>query len=85
MRYHVYVDREELRRRMARHPRTVSFAEARAVLEAYGWQLDRVRGSHHIFRHPESGGSLNVPLRRPSILPAYVRKVLSVTEGDDRE
>jgi predicted RNA binding protein YcfA (HicA-like mRNA interferase family) len=70
---------------MAQHARTVSFAEARAVLEAYGWVLTRVRGSHHIFRHHESGGSMNIPLRRPSILPAYVRKVLVATEGEDRE
>jgi hypothetical protein len=29
----------------------LSFAEFRSVLEAYGWRLERVRGSHHVYRH----------------------------------
>ncbi len=30
-------------------------------LEAAGWNLDRVRGSHHIFRHALLPGSIPVP------------------------
>ena len=30
-------------------------------LEAAGWQLDRVRGSHHVFRHPENRNIITVP------------------------
>jgi predicted RNA binding protein YcfA (HicA-like mRNA interferase family) len=30
----------------------LSFAEFRQILMAYGWTLDRIGGSHHIFRHP---------------------------------
>jgi predicted RNA binding protein YcfA (HicA-like mRNA interferase family) len=26
-----------------------------------GWTLDRVRGSHHVFRHPERPGHVTVP------------------------
>lgn len=26
-----------------------------------GWVLDRVRGSHHVFRHPDRPGILVVP------------------------
>lgn len=29
----------------------LAFAEFQRVLEAYGWRLERVRGSHHIYRH----------------------------------
>jgi len=25
------------------------FAEVRKALEAHGWTLDRIRGSHHVF------------------------------------
>jgi predicted RNA binding protein YcfA (HicA-like mRNA interferase family) len=31
--------------------RKLSFAEFRSVLEAYGRRLERVRGSHHVYRH----------------------------------
>ena len=31
------------------------------VLRQSGWVLDRVRGSHHVFRHPERPGIVVVP------------------------
>ncbi|MGD0723195.1 MAG: type II toxin-antitoxin system HicA family toxin [Roseiarcus sp.] len=30
-------------------------------LEAAGWTLDRVRGSHHVFKHPSRPGHIVVP------------------------
>ncbi|GAA4899156.1 hypothetical protein GCM10023203_61290 [Actinomycetospora straminea] len=30
-------------------------------IEADGWYLDRVSGSHHIFKHPTKSGSVPVP------------------------
>ncbi len=30
-------------------------------LEANGWKLKRVRGSHHQFTHPDFGHSITVP------------------------
>jgi predicted RNA binding protein YcfA (HicA-like mRNA interferase family) len=79
MRYHHPMDREELRRRIAQHPRTVTFDELRRLLEAYGWELARVRGSHHIFRLGTS--TITVPHRRPTVLPTYVRQILAITES----
>jgi predicted RNA binding protein YcfA (HicA-like mRNA interferase family) len=32
------------------------------LLEARGWQLDRIKGSHHVYRHPETGRSVTVPV-----------------------
>jgi predicted RNA binding protein YcfA (HicA-like mRNA interferase family) len=30
-------------------------------LTAAGWQLDRIRGSHHVFKHPDRPGAIVVP------------------------
>ncbi|WP_280569368.1 type II toxin-antitoxin system HicA family toxin [Chromohalobacter sp. 296-RDG] len=30
-------------------------------LEADGWYLDRVRGSHHVFKHPNKPGAVPIP------------------------
>lgn len=30
-------------------------------LEADGWTLDRIKGSHHHFRHPTKPGTITVP------------------------
>jgi predicted RNA binding protein YcfA (HicA-like mRNA interferase family) len=32
------------------------------LLEARGWQLDRVKGSHHVYYHPGTGRSVIVPV-----------------------
>ena len=35
-----------------------------SVLERRGWELDRTRGSHHIYIHPASQRTLSVPVAR---------------------
>ena len=30
-------------------------------LEADGWRLTRIRGSHHQFRHPRKSGTVTIP------------------------
>ncbi|RFA24318.1 addiction module toxin, HicA family [Alkalilimnicola ehrlichii] len=30
-------------------------------LKAAGWQLDRIKGSHHHYRHPDKPGTVTVP------------------------
>jgi predicted RNA binding protein YcfA (HicA-like mRNA interferase family) len=65
------VDRDEMRRRMAQHPKSVSFAEAERVLLAYGWMKTRTSGSHH--RFSQGGAHLTLPFHRHHVLLAYVR------------
>ena len=36
-------------------------AELIKLLEAEGWGLRGVRGSHHVFNHPQRGGHISVP------------------------
>jgi predicted RNA binding protein YcfA (HicA-like mRNA interferase family) len=46
-------------------------------LKSAGWVLDRVRGSHHVFTHPEKGGHVTVPHPKQSLgkgLIAAIRK-----------
>lgn len=42
-----------------------------------GWELDRVRGSHHVFKHPTKPGHLTVPHPKKALgkgLVAAIRK-----------
>lgn len=45
-------------------PRLPAVTPRQAVraLERCGWQLDRVSGSHHVFRHPEHRHRVVVPM-----------------------
>ena len=47
-------------------------------LEAQGWTLDRVRGSHHVYRHPQNPNIITVPHPRKDLgkgLVANLRKL----------
>jgi predicted RNA binding protein YcfA (HicA-like mRNA interferase family) len=46
-------------------------------LQANGWQLDRVRGSHHVFKHPDYAYPVPVPHPKkglPKGMVAAIRK-----------
>jgi predicted RNA binding protein YcfA (HicA-like mRNA interferase family) len=46
-------------------------------LKEAGWVLDRVRGSHHVFKHPHRPGSIVVPHPKKDLgvgLVAAIRK-----------
>lgn len=53
--------------------RNVTYAELAVVLKQAGWTLDRVTGSHHIFRSPK-GQMLSLPKHGKDIKPIYVKE-----------
>jgi predicted RNA binding protein YcfA (HicA-like mRNA interferase family) len=57
-----------------------SAALIRLMREA-GWELDRVRGSHHVFKHPSRPGHIVVPHPKKDLgkgLVAAIRKAAGV-------
>ncbi|WP_083235780.1 type II toxin-antitoxin system HicA family toxin [Halomonas caseinilytica] len=44
-------------------------------LEADGWQLDRIRGSHHIFKHPSKPGTIPVPHPKKDVPPGTANSI----------
>jgi predicted RNA binding protein YcfA (HicA-like mRNA interferase family) len=59
------------------------------ALERAGWEVTRVRGSHHTLRHKERGGaSVVVPAHRTALRPGTLRAILEkagVTPDELRE
>ncbi len=45
------------------------------MLEAGGWRLARVRGSHHQFRHPGRPGTVTVPHPKKDLGVGLVRAI----------
>jgi len=43
----------KLLKKLVSGSKNIRFAEAVACVEAFGFRLERVKGSHHIFVHPE--------------------------------
>lgn len=46
------------------------------LLEEKGWQLDRVKGSHHTFKHNENKYLITVPHPRKDIPIGTIRAIL---------
>ncbi|HEX7984471.1 MAG TPA: type II toxin-antitoxin system HicA family toxin [Duganella sp.] len=45
-------------------------------LEHAGWRLRRVRGSHHIYAHPDRGEHISVPHPKKDLGIGLVQKLL---------
>lgn len=57
-------------------PQNLRFAEIRLLAEAFGYALDRVRGSHHIYLHPHASRPLNLQEASGRAKPYQVKQFL---------
>ncbi|MDP2949311.1 MAG: type II toxin-antitoxin system HicA family toxin [Chloroflexota bacterium] len=74
----------DVRRRIARFRKrtaNVRFQELRSLVEAAGWELDRVSGSHHIFVKP-GRTPLSIPNHPGALNSWLVDRVLDELERD---
>ena len=55
---------------------TMRSAELIKLLEVEGWLLRGVRGSHHVFSHPQRGGHISVPHPKKDLGIGLVHKLL---------
>jgi predicted RNA binding protein YcfA (HicA-like mRNA interferase family) len=60
--------------------RNVRFADFCKVAEAFGYRLDRVSGSHHIFEHPLATRPLNLQNDHGQAKPYQIRQFLRDVE-----
>ena len=62
------------------NPKNVRFGDMVALIEAFGFQLARVRGSHHIFEHPDVVEAVNIQNRKGKAKAYQVRQFLELVE-----
>lgn len=60
--------------------KNISFAEAAACITAFGFKLSRVKGSHHIFVHPEVNELINLQNVDGKAKPYHLRQFLQLVE-----
>jgi predicted RNA binding protein YcfA (HicA-like mRNA interferase family) len=58
----------------------IRFADFGKVAEAFGYRLDRTRGSHHIYEHPEATRPLNLQNDHGQAKPYQIRQFLRDVE-----
>jgi len=65
-------------------PGNVRFDEFVALLKAFGFTLDRVRGSHHVFVHPDIVELLSIqPKQGGKAKPYQLRQFFKLIEQYD--
>lgn len=73
--------RQKRLEKIRQNPKNVKFADLRQLLEDYGFELKRTKGSHHTFvgMVGEEKVSLVVPFKKP-LNTIYVKKALSIID-----
>lgn len=55
-------------------PSESNFADIRRVLEQHGWELVRIKGSHHVFKG-EGRPLISIPVHKGRVKAVYVRQI----------
>ena len=72
------VNKRKLLERMRNNPRDARFSELVSLIEAHGFVLDRIQGSHRVYKHPNVRELLNVqPRNDGKAKPYQVREFLA--------
>lgn len=58
--------------------RNVGFTEFRRLVESFGFELRRISGSHHIYRHPRVSRPLSLQPREREAKPYQIRQFLEI-------
>ena len=70
--------------KIKRNPKGVKFRDLVLLLKSFGFTLERVSGSHHIFTHPAWDGILNIQNRGGEAKPYQVRQAIKAIEEVSR-
>ena len=64
--------------RLTNNPQSATFADLRALLIADGFQLERITGSHHIFKRGHV--RFVIPVHANRVKSVYVRRVIELIQ-----
>jgi len=62
-------------------PNEARFSEIKKKMEAAGYRLVRISGSHHYFTKP-GAQPFSIPVHQGKVKPYYVRQVEKICRGD---
>ncbi len=60
--------------------KNVKFSDVVSIAEAFGFQLDRINGSHHIYLHPDVPEILNLQNANNKAKPYQIKQMLTIIE-----
>ncbi len=79
------MNKRKLLRKVLASPTNVRFDDMRGLVEAFGFQLLRTSGSHHIFSHPGVPELVNLQEVDGEAKPYQIRQFLRLVERNNLE
>lgn len=70
--------REKLLESLKRSPNNATFDQIRKLLEQENFTLERITGSHHVFR--KGATIFIVPVHKNKVKAVYVKRVIEIIE-----
>ncbi|MCX7000371.1 MAG: type II toxin-antitoxin system HicA family toxin [Candidatus Sumerlaeota bacterium] len=74
------MDKKKILKKILSGSKNVQFNELILVVESFGFHLSRVRGSHHIYEHPDIPEILNLQNYRGQAKPYQINQFLTLVE-----
>jgi len=72
------MNKRKLFEKVLANQKNISFHEMTILVEAFGFCLSRIRGSHFIFSHPKIPELINIQERNGQAKPYQVREFLTL-------
>lgn len=74
------MNKQELLEKVLSVSKNIRFTEFITLVKAFGFELPRIRDSHHIFEHPGVPEILNLQNHKGQVKPYQVRQFLQLVE-----
>jgi len=74
------VNPRKILQRILTSPANVRFSDMVTLIEAFGFRLSRISGSHHIFTHPDVPELVNLQKVKGQAKPYQLRQFLKLVE-----
>ena len=74
------MNKRKLLKKLLAGSKNIRFGDLVALVEAFGFHLERVRGSHHVFEHPSVPEIVNLQNRKGNAVPYQVKQFLELIE-----
>jgi predicted RNA binding protein YcfA (HicA-like mRNA interferase family) len=75
--------RRKLLQKLLAGSKNIRFSEVSSLAEAFGFKLDRVSGSHHIYIHPHISDLINLQNVEGKAKPYQIKQLLKIIEQHD--
>ena len=74
------MNKRKLLEKLLSGSRNIRFNEAKVIAKAFGFRLDRISGSHHIFLHPDIPELVNLQNVKGKAKAYQLKQLLKIVE-----